>query len=124
VCEGIFDGLVIETCLNMSGGCPKNIDFVCQNCGTWDDIDEEWRCPDCADARSVADPKTGEVCPRCDGELRQSHDAATRLCATFCRRCGKEHDSKPCEECAELKSGDTTPASPAPAGGAGAPAAK
>lgn len=93
---------------------------MCTDCGTWDDIEEVWRCPSCADARSVADPSFGE-CPNCENELRQSN-VVKRKCCDMCRPCGEKHDNVSCEVCDEKNGSGNTPT--VDVGGAGtAPAA-
>ena len=42
------DGRIVGCCND--GDCPKNIDVMCQECGTWDEKDAVWRCPDCQEA--------------------------------------------------------------------------
>jgi len=30
-----------------NGSCPKAVESLCSNCGTWDEEMEIWRCPSC-----------------------------------------------------------------------------
>ena len=43
--EGCGD-LVNRGCCS-DGACDKQIEALCGECGTWDEEDEVWRCPDC-----------------------------------------------------------------------------
>jgi hypothetical protein len=61
-------------CCN-DGDCPHNIENMCMACGTWDNEDEVWLCPDCDNWEG--DPAMRNVCYNC-------HAAAPRRCAGGC----------------------------------------
>ena len=62
LCGNNCDEKIIGCCND--GNCPRNIENMCQNCGTWYEKEEVWRCSDCVAAKCDAPPHASKKIPR------------------------------------------------------------
>ena len=64
--EGCGD-IVNRGCCS-DGACDKQIEALCGSCGTWDEEDEVWRCPDCQEEHEQQkhndEPPACETCKK------------------------------------------------------------
>ena len=92
---GFGDGRVHVGCCT-DGRCPHTVEIMCGNCGTWDEEDEVWRCPDCQEQHEAEkhndDPPS---CEKCKQPCWSNNDCWQMIdgCAV-CQDCFDENEAK------------------------------
>jgi len=89
-------GMMVNRGCCSDGDCDKQIEALCGECGTWDEEDQVWRCPDCQEKH-----ENNDYCPACNELTNTKNYCGSRTCCvclemTFCEKCVKDYEDKDC----------------------------
>ena len=103
-CDCCGESLLNQGCGKMvnrgccsNGDCARGVEALCGECGTWDEEDEVWRCPDCQDYHeNQKHDKQPPACQTCKKPCWSDDDEVQFVihgCAV-CKECFDEHEEE------------------------------